>query len=400
MLFFGLARGLFHSGTVVGLLAFCQGAHAQGSIVPVGGLPGYEISSAIDVSADGSVVAGTLSPRTSQDYRPFRWVLGGKLENLGTVEGFAAAATTAVSADGAAVVGYLHSPSLGRHAFRWTEEFGMEDLGPGNAIDVSEDGRTVLLTDQAQGPALWTRDEGRRYLGVPANAVGFEAIAMTSDASTVAGSAYLGGAEWRAALWRADTGFQSLQTIPGASRTAAISVDGNAVTGRLYTGISHFFRWTPIGGMEDLGRAGGYSTWGVATSGGGSILVGRASLPSGVEGVVRTRTGAVLFLAEYLEARGIDTSAWQLGFPNAVSDNGATIVGEGIFLDSRQGWIARLSHCAADINFDGASSSQDFFDFLDLFFAADPGSDFNADGVLNTSDFFDFLTAFFAGCQS
>ncbi len=54
--------------------------------------------------------------------------------------------------------------------------------------------------------------------------------------------------------------------------------------------------------------------------------------------------------------------------------------------------------CAADFNGDGVANSQDFFDFLNAFFAADPSADFNHDGVINSQDFFDFLNAFFAGC--
>jgi hypothetical protein len=55
--------------------------------------------------------------------------------------------------------------------------------------------------------------------------------------------------------------------------------------------------------------------------------------------------------------------------------------------------------CPADFNSDGTVNSQDFFEFLDLFFAVDAGADFNADGVIDSQDFFDFLAAFFSpGC--
>jgi hypothetical protein len=52
--------------------------------------------------------------------------------------------------------------------------------------------------------------------------------------------------------------------------------------------------------------------------------------------------------------------------------------------------------CPSDWNHSGTINSQDFFDFLNAFFANN--ADFNADGQTNSQDFFDFLTAFFDGC--
>jgi hypothetical protein len=55
-----------------------------------------------------------------------------------------------------------------------------------------------------------------------------------------------------------------------------------------------------------------------------------------------------------------------------------------------------VNTCPCDWNQSGGVNSQDFFDFLNDFFAGN--SDFNHDNVTNSQDFFDFLTCFFAGC--
>ncbi len=58
---------------------------------------------------------------------------------------------------------------------------------------------------------------------------------------------------------------------------------------------------------------------------------------------------------------------------------------------------AEVVYCPSDFNGDGATNSQDFFDFIAAFFALSPTADFNGDNGVNSQDFFDFLTAFFAG---
>lgn len=54
--------------------------------------------------------------------------------------------------------------------------------------------------------------------------------------------------------------------------------------------------------------------------------------------------------------------------------------------------------CRADFNSDRSVSSEDFFGFLDAFFADNWRAEINGDGTLNSQDFFDYLTEFFAGC--
>lgn len=61
--------------------------------------------------------------------------------------------------------------------------------------------------------------------------------------------------------------------------------------------------------------------------------------------------------------------------------------------------IPQLPACAADVDRSGALSVQDVFDFLALYFAADPRADFDRSGGVTVQDVFDFLAAYFAGCN-
>lgn len=54
--------------------------------------------------------------------------------------------------------------------------------------------------------------------------------------------------------------------------------------------------------------------------------------------------------------------------------------------------------CPADMNVDGETNSEDFYIFLDAFFALDPQANCNNDGFIDSQDFFDFLQRFFDGC--
>jgi hypothetical protein len=54
--------------------------------------------------------------------------------------------------------------------------------------------------------------------------------------------------------------------------------------------------------------------------------------------------------------------------------------------------------CTANINQAGGTSVQDIFDFLQLYFAADPRADINRSGAISVQDIFDFLSMYFVGC--
>ncbi len=86
----------------------------------------------------------------------------------------------------------------------------------------------------------------------------------------------------------------------------------------------------------------------------------------------------------------IPTNAALLG-PNLIftADDGSSV--------GQELWTVPLTPpCRCDVNNSGATSVQDIFDFLSLYFSG--RGDFNADGATGVQDIFDFLSCWFVGC--
>ncbi len=62
------------------------------------------------------------------------------------------------------------------------------------------------------------------------------------------------------------------------------------------------------------------------------------------------------------------------------------------------GVTVQTSACPADLTGEACVDTNDFFEFLALYQAADPRADFAPGGGVNTNDFFAFLAAYQAGC--
>jgi probable HAF family extracellular repeat protein len=88
-------------------------------------------------------------------------------------------------------------------------------------------------------------------------------------------------------------------------------------------------------------------------------------------------------------------TAWRLESAQWITQSGR-IIGRGSLIGFPHAFL--LTPCPADFDYDGALNSQDYFDFLNVFFSNGPGADFDGSGAVNSQDFFDFLNAFFAGC--
>jgi probable HAF family extracellular repeat protein len=190
---------------------------AGAGMVGLGFLESQTSSTAVDVSADGSVVAGN-SPLFGA-VQAFVWN-GGVPQPLGDLEGgdFYSQAM-AISADGAVVVGRSRSTD-GEEAFRWTEAGGMVGLGdlPGGTVQ-------SIATD------------------------------VSADGSVVVGWGQAGDGQ-RAFRWTAATGIQPLPLPPVlSSRAWGVSPDGSVVLGeykRDALSAQSAFVWDVVNGFRDL----------------------------------------------------------------------------------------------------------------------------------------------------
>lgn len=170
---------------------------------------------------------------------------------LGTLPGHSSSGATAVSAGGRVVAGWSETTTGELRAFRWTSEQGMQELTyPGSSQSI--------------------------------------AYGVSADGSTIVGYALMPSSS-RILRWRADTGVEDLGTVPNytASGTAlGASADGSVVIGFVTNALGRHrgFRWTPDGGMINLGSLAGTSSSHQSAANGvsldGTFVVGWTRVPA------------------------------------------------------------------------------------------------------------------------
>jgi len=148
----------------------------------------------------------------------------------------------------------------------------------------------------------------------------------------VVGEAENAAGQRRAFRWTAVGGMQNLGTLPGYYRSWAsdVSADGAVVVGWALkaTGQERAFRWTASGGMQDLGTLGGDRSWANGVSADGSVVVG---LAENAEGFFRPFRWTASRGMEDLNTTyaSLLTNGSGLGEPRAISPDGRYIVGHG-----------------------------------------------------------------------
>lgn len=318
------------------------------SFVPLGELPGARFSAAFGVSGDGSTVVGVSEVENRSfinQNEAFRWTLSTGLQSTGDLPGNGVAyRATDVSADGSIVVGSLSNDD-GIEPFRWTSSGDIHGLGdlPGRldlsqGLGISDDGTTVVgssINENGSGEAFrWTAAGGIQGLGdLPGG--GFFSVAndASEDGSTIVGQSFSeDGLE--AFRWTAAGGVQGLGDLPGGgffSVAHDVSADGSTIVGE-GSGANgpEAFRWTAAAGLQGLGFLGkrGFNSRALGVSSDGTVVVG-ASVGDSVEAFVWDSSNGMRSLKDLLLSDGIDLTDWRLAEAHGVSQDGKTIVGFG-----------------------------------------------------------------------
>ncbi|MGD8454473.1 MAG: PEP-CTERM sorting domain-containing protein [Phycisphaerae bacterium] len=346
------------------------GALADVWFTGTGYLEGGEAATAGDVSADGSVVAGSTWRFDTQE--AFRWTAATGPVSLGFLPAVNPCSIAyGVSGDGQTLVGCANSGSL-YHGFRWTEAEGMVSLGhlPGGAIstawNASADGSVIVgIADTGSMLDLhgfrWTADTG--MVALPSLPGGLDTY---SDASGVSadGAIIVGSSSsvqgTRACRW-VDGDVSDLGLLPGGNTTDGsfadnISADGSVIVGASSSastaaGYYETFRWTADDGMVGLGDLPGgiFHSQASDVSADGSIIVGMANSdgvtsPDGFEAFIWDADNGMRSLRDVLTTKlGLDLTGWTLLSATGISADGCTIVGNGFDSSGMtQGWVAHI----------------------------------------------------------
>jgi probable HAF family extracellular repeat protein len=186
----------------------------------------------------------------------------------------------------------MHGQTGGDHAFLWTANGGMQDLGVpagyvqsfANAISRTGQIAGYLLNASFEtSAAVWTPQAGWRILSERLNPKYSIAYGINIVQQVVGVTYTPGTTTQHAFLWTAATGMQDLGTLGGATSQAYGINDSGEVVGvsLTATGDGHAFLWTQAGGMQDLGTldAGGFTPGSAALAINDKGVIAGSSVP-------------------------------------------------------------------------------------------------------------------------
>ena len=270
------------------MLIFAVAFAARAQDYKVTKLPtlGGKLTRAFAINNQGQVVGQSDTP--SSGWHAFVWSRNGGIQDLGTLGGGVSVAY-AIN-DLGQVVGGADDSAYNSHAFLWTQSAGMQDLGAlgvySTASGINNKGEVVGSSQV--GPTNyahafhWSPSEGMRDLGTLGSELGSFALSINDSGQVVGASYIVGGTSFHAFLWTQAGGMQDLGTLGGSSSVAgAINNSGEIVgSSSTVTGVRHAFLWTEAAGMQDLGILPGFTESSAVGINGAGDIVGFSWAPN------------------------------------------------------------------------------------------------------------------------
>jgi uncharacterized membrane protein len=289
-----------------------------------------------NASRDGSVLVGSEANGYATSWTQsagFTLVRG---SNGQAISGYA----SVISADGAVVGGETWNTQGRGSLFRWQGPGTYENLGNAGALEIrplgiTDNGRTMVgnyRVSGGDGAFRWTPETGIRALPLGQDG---EAVAITSDGRTYAGSIFSGGRSYAIVA----TEGQSVLNLGGGelgSNAYNMTSDGRAVVG--FWGTIGEGGWTTAtacvwrdGVVEMLGRLSGYNdSIAHSISDNGSIITGVCSTirgPVGEDDFVWTASTGMIGFTAYAHLLGYVTPADYTYSDVAVTRDGTMMYG-------------------------------------------------------------------------
>lgn len=355
------------------------------------------------ISADGSVVVGTLNPWSATSRSGFVWTQpdGMRLIGNATLGGTVTQRFTAtgVSNDGGVIVGTASDDMLVQNgtgmwarAYMWTDASGFVDLGslPGSpypvstGLGVSGDGKVVVGTafnaaSEHRGfrwQAGAMEDIGAFWAQYPQMATNYDGSVVVGNTKTTmqVTDPFFGTVHTTdvpvASVWTAASGqLQQLPLLNGGTQSVArdVSDDGRVIVGQAHNGANgkmHAVRWldtspqdltTPGSGLGD-----NYS-FAFGVSGNGEVVVGETQVDNTttMRGFRWTSGNGMQTVEDWLRDSGAVIVTDITYAARATNCDGSVVVGEtGPSTGSNQMFIARGNGTGA-ADCEGGSGGQE-----------------------------------------
>ena len=328
-------------------------------LTPIRAAEFFELQISISaISADGLIAVGSTSAQFDPPTVPIRWSRETGVELLGTLSGLERGIARGVSGDGNVVTGSSFRPTTDQ-PFIWSKELGITGISfPEGAVGAqlgptSFDGNAVAGTlfvsrdesgrlDEVQA-IRWTEERGIQVIGpLPGKKSSSAAFGgISADGTVISGSS-----DGEAFIWTEDSGMTGIGEFSGAG----MSSDGNVVVGKtggasLTEGMPT--RWTAADGMRNIELpTGSTAAAALASNSDGSIIVGSHYGAHGLQPFVWDETNGPRDLAHVLlKDHGVDLEFVQrgrTGRANGISADGNTVFGSSVGNQGVLSWIVQL----------------------------------------------------------